>query len=94
MDTNKLSEIVDKLNRSGLLKGIANKTLTTFIEQNKSEFNIVDLGNASGGSLIFPKVKSEKNIILSRALTYLSEDAEDFSLAREIFNELASLMDE
>jgi hypothetical protein len=44
----------------------------------------------SGGNIIIPKVMTEKNKILSRALTYLSEED---GIGKEIFDELVTLMD-
>lgn len=53
----------------------------------------LDATDGSLGGIIIPDLRTDKNIILSRAMTYLSEDAEECGMAKQVFDELASLMD-
>ena len=45
------------------------------------------------GYIVVPKLKTEKNRILSRAMTWISEDAQEFGRGQDLYNELESLMD-
>lgn len=52
-----------------------------------------NLPSQSDGKIIIPVVQTDKNNILARAMTWISEDANTESRAKEIFDGLASLMD-
>lgn len=63
-------------------------------------YPLVQVMIAVGGPVLSPEVDvvvpdmmTEKNRVLSRAMTYITEDAQEFPLAKEIFDELAGLMD-
>ena len=55
--------------------------------------NIVDSNEVENGGVFVPKVQTEKNKILTRAMTWISEDAQEMKSAKEIVEQLASLMD-
>jgi len=55
--------------------------------------NLFDVSNCGG--IVVPKKLTDKNKILSRAMTYISEDADEgCNIAKQIFIELGSLIEE